>query len=401
MTDAKLEWIIDSDSHLTETRDVWTSRVPKKWVEHVPHVARNAEGQDAWFLEGEQFYTVGVTAVAGWPTFPDDRPKTYEDCLPAAYNAHERLKYMDEAGIWAQVLYPNIGGFGGQTFLNIGDDELKLACVRAYNDYISEEWSEVGGGRLLPVMSLPFWDIEATVAEIQRCAGLGLRGILFTGEPQRFGLPYLGDRHWEPLWSVAEETGLPMHFHVGGAENEFWPKWQHRAKSTSPAATSAYSGLDLFFKNATQCGDLITSGVLQRHPNVKFVSVESGIGWVPFLLEAADYMYDDADSSGRGAWSEVERSNDKREMPPSELFTRQVLTTYWFENLEDTSVLDRVPIGNVMFETDFPHPSCLYGNIRETIEAGLGKATEEVRRKVLWQNAAELYGIEMPVAANA
>jgi predicted TIM-barrel fold metal-dependent hydrolase len=207
--------IIDSDSHVTEPADVWTSRVPKKYVDDVPHVER-VEGADIWMLQNKRIGTVGTSAPAGWPTFPPNYPPTYADCHPAAFDATARLAYMDEVGIWAQVLYPNVGGFGSENFLSIDDDELKVLSVRAYNDFLIE-WCGADLRRLLPVLATPFWDVEATVREVTRCAAAGARGILFTGEPQRYGLPVLGSRHWDPLWAVAIETGLPVHFHIGNA----------------------------------------------------------------------------------------------------------------------------------------------------------------------------------------
>ena len=106
--------IIDSDSHVTEPRDVWTSRVPSRYVDDVPHVERQDDGTDVWVLQGQRLGALGVTAPAGWPDFPPNYPPTLEDVHPGAHDAHARLRYMDEAGIWAQVLYPNVGGFGSE-----------------------------------------------------------------------------------------------------------------------------------------------------------------------------------------------------------------------------------------------------------------------------------------------
>ena len=141
-------------------------------------------------------------------------------------------------------------------------------------------------------------------------------------------------------------------------------------------------------KNGVQCSDLITSGVLNRYPELKFVSVESGIGWLPFMLEATDYSWLGAFRPGRERTSE--------DVLPSELFRQSVFVTYWFESVAPKHFMDVIPIDNVLFETDFPHTTCLFGNIQETIESGLGHVDSTVRRKILWENAARLYHIADP-----
>ena len=137
-----------------------------------------------------------------------------------------------------------------------------------------------------------------------------------------------------------------------------------------------------------QCCDLITSQVLRRFPELKFVSVESGIGWLPFMLEAADYSWLGAFRPGR--------ERNPGDVLPSDLFRQSVYVTYWFESVAPKHFLDQLPVDNILFETDFPHTTCLFGNIQETIEAGLGHVDETTRRKILWENAARLYAIEAP-----
>jgi predicted TIM-barrel fold metal-dependent hydrolase len=378
--------IIDADSHVTEPPDVWTARVPARLRDEVPHVER-IDGADIWMLQGNRIGMLGVMAPAGWPGFPPEYPPTLDDCHPAAADAHERLRYLDEAGIWAQVLYPNVGGFGSENFLALSDEELKLICVRAYNDFLLE-WCSADPGRLLSVVATPFWDIPATVAEIERAAEAGARGVLFTGEPQRYGLPVLADKHWDPLWSVSQAAGLPIHFHIGNAGELPSLSTPERIEAQGVAGYQAFAAVSLFMKNGVQCCDLITSNVLPRFPDLKFVSVESGMGWLPFMLEAADYSYLGAFAKGR--------QRPAGELLPSELFARQVHVTYWFEQIAPTHLLDVIPIDSVLFETDFPHTTCLFGNIEETIERGLGGVSQEIRDKILWGNAARLYGIELP-----
>jgi predicted TIM-barrel fold metal-dependent hydrolase len=379
--------IIDSDTHVTEPADLWTSRVPAKMKDRVPRVEWDEENKEqAWYIGDQYINSVGITATAGYKDPYPAHPATYEEAHPGSYDANARLEYMDELGIWAMVLYPNVGGFGNQVFGRLGDDEAKLACVRAYNDFLID-WSSADSRRLLPVMTLPYWDVDASVKEIERSAKAGHRGVLFTGEPQSFGLPLLGHRHWDPIWAAAQDANLPVSFHIGSGDfgDEFT---DDRVAVEGYAATCARAGATMFMGNGAHVLDLLFSGVLERFPKLRFVSVESGVGWLPFLLESADYQFK--------AMAVAEARSDFK-MLPSEYFKRQIYACCWFETITSDAILDRVGEDNIMFETDFPHPTSIYGDeVQQTIDAKLGTLSERVRRKVVWENAARLYEIETP-----
>jgi len=380
------DWVIDADTHVTEPPDVWTDRLPARWRDRAPRMVRTRHGVDVWRIGDDgPAIPVGVTAVAGWPDPFPSAPKTLDDVPPAAYDANARLAYMDEVGIWAMALYPNIGGFGNQAFLALDDRALMLACVQAYNDWLVE-WTAPDPRRFIPIMATPFWDIDATVAEVERCVALGHKGILFTGEPQTFGQPYLGDRHWDPLYRLAAETGMSLNLHIGSGDmaGSFGAE---RVRAHGVASTLITTSLELFLGNALQVSDLLLSGVLPRHPDVRFVSVESGIGWVPFVLEAADYCF---------TYSNLSVERPEFDMPPSEYFRRQVSACSFFETHAPRNDLDVIGADNVLFETDYPHPVCLYGNVRERIDDAFGDLEPATRRKILWDNAARLYGVEEP-----
>ena len=127
--------IIDVDTHVTESPDLWTSRAPEKMRDRVPHVQTDKDGRLSWFVGGESLLAnPGMTATAGRGNMQNP-PKNYEEMHPGAHDAQERLKYMDQMGIWAMVMYPNVGGFGAQEFLKLNDPELMLTCVQIYNDW--------------------------------------------------------------------------------------------------------------------------------------------------------------------------------------------------------------------------------------------------------------------------
>jgi predicted TIM-barrel fold metal-dependent hydrolase len=310
--------------------------------------------------------------------------RTYEDILPAAYDADARLRLLDEVGIWAQLLYPNVGGFGGQRFLKLGDRDLMYECVRAYNDW-QHEWASADPRRLIPVASMPFWDVDDCVREIERCAALGFKTILFTGEPHRFDLPYLGQPYWDSLWAAAQAHGMPVNLHVGGGEFN----WDTRRMAERGFAESfALEGLTLFHKNGQQVCDVLLSGILPRFPELRLVSVESGIGWLPFALEAIDYQF--IEGGGRSSRPEFERL-------PSEYFADHIHITFWFEQFAVRELVGgAIPAANVMFETDFPHPTCLYGDIDARLEDTFTGVDESIRRRLVWENAMDLYHLDLP-----
>ncbi|MBI3756477.1 MAG: amidohydrolase [Deltaproteobacteria bacterium] len=381
--------IIDVDTHVTETPDLWTSRVPERMRDAVPRLDVDGKGRLWWFLGGRRIANPGLTATAGvgdmtkWPT-------SYEEMHPGAYNAKARLKYMDDMGIWAMVMYPNVGGFGNQQFLKLDDPELKLTCVKVYNDW-QTEWAAADSRRLLPITSTPFWDVQETVKEVRRCAAMGHKGILFTGEPQSLGQPLLGDPYWNPLWEVAVELDQPISFHIGSGNMEDGLQGQ-KMKAYGRLSTFTELSVNVFLRNAVQMNDLIMSGVLVRYPKIKFVSVESGIGWIPFVLEALDYQFTD---------NRVPEERPEFDMLPSAYFARNVYACYWFEQTAPRRLMDKVGVDNILFETDFPHPTSIYGDeVHKRIKSGLSDCEASVQRKILWGNAQKLYKVEGPTAAD-
>ena len=382
--------IIDVDTHVTETPDLWTSRAPERMRDLVPRIEKSDNGRMFWIVGGKSMLAnPGLTATAGVGSFKKP-PRTFEEMHPGAYDAKARLRYMDSMGIWAMVMYPNVGGFGAQQFLKLGDPELMLTCVQIYNDW-QTDWASADARRLLPITSIPFWDVDAAVKEIRRCAGMGHKGILFTGEPQYWGQPLLGDSHWNPLWEVACELDLPISFHIGSGNMEEG-LLQNKISSYGRMAAFTDLAVEIFLRNGIQLSDLLMSGVLARYPKIKFVSVESGIGWIPFLLEAMDYQFQGND---------VAEEHPEFDRLPSEYFARNVYACYWFEQIAPRRLIDKIGVNNVLFETDFPHPTSLFGDeVHSRIKNGLSDCEEPVRRKILWENGQKLYKVESPAAAD-
>jgi predicted TIM-barrel fold metal-dependent hydrolase len=384
--------VIDVDTHITEPADLWTSRIASKWHDLVPRVER-IKGRDFWVINGKKGLAPGAVSMAGWNGRPPNEfPPTYDDIDPSAYDATARLAHMDREGIYAQILYPNVGGFGSQNFLRMENRELKLACVRAYNDFLVE-WSAAAPDRLLPVCALPFWNVEESVAEIERCADLGHRSVLFPSQPQDFREPVLCDTHWDPIWACAQALGLPISFHIGGQaalgvkEGEFVPKGGGMGLKAKFARFSALA----FIGNGLGISEIICGGVCHRFPNLDFVSVESGAGWIPTLLEALDWQWHNAG---------VAIENPAFDLLPSEYFRRQIYACFWFERDMIGTAAELYP-DNLMYETDFPHPTSMTPGPatiavppHQYASEALAELPKEIVGKLLHDNAARVYRVD-------
>lgn len=381
--------VIDADTHLTEPHDLWIKRAPAKWRDRVPQVKLH-EGKMSWVIDGNM--SIGTGAHPNSSILKDGtKIRVLDDFLNLQFSdvhagssdVKARLAVMDAAGIYAQIVYPNILGFGGQATAKV-DVDLRQVCVEIYNDAMAEIQEE-SGNRMFPMALLPWWDVTAAVKETERCAAMGLRGININSDPHQHKdadgnfLPDLGHPHWDPLWEVCVDKGLPVNFHIGASDTAIDWMGQQGWPSLPRDLRAGISGAMLFFNNGKIVSNLIFSGMLDRNPKLKFVSVESGAGWVPFLMEALDYQL-------------AEIAEGKTfQMKPSEYFRRNFYACFWFEKEDVSSMLRRVGIDNVLFETDFPHPTSLFPI--ENLEGRLGDLNYEERNKVLSLNAAKLYNI--------
>ncbi|MGY1739435.1 MULTISPECIES: amidohydrolase family protein [unclassified Blastococcus] len=380
--------IIDTDTHVVEPPDLWTSRVPARLKDQVPSVRWMADRQEeVWVLGDSVLSGVGAAAMAGWHEHPPFHPRTWAEADPATWDAGRRAAMMDGYGIRSQILYPNVAVFNAGTLVGLHDPEAQLACVQAYNDFLVD-WSGEAPGRLVPVATLPFWDLQLTLAEIERVAAMGHRGIVFTQDPTAFGLPMLTDRYWDPMWASAQEKGLPVNFHIASGEVDL-NGFGHPDNGIH--ANYAMMGVSFFMGNAKTVSQLICGGICHRFPDLKFVSVESGIGWIPFALAGLDWQWLNCG---------VHKEHPEYDLLPSEYFKRQIYGCFWFERDTALSAIEQLGPDNVLFETDFPHPTSLSPGPASTAErpddflrnhfAGLD---ETVLRKVLHDNAARLYSL--------
>ena len=241
--------------------------------------------------------------------------------------------------------------------------------------------------RLIPITALPFWDLELALSEMQRCIDMGHRAINFCNQPQDYGQPPLASTHWDPIWQMAQDAGIPVNFHVGGGS--MGTQFEDTAGMGWMTNFAKVSSM-IFMDNMRCMADLIFGGVCHRFPELKLVSVESGAGWIPAALETFDWQWRNGG---------VGMDHPDYDLLPSEYFRRQIFGCFWFEQQAALDAIAQYP-DNILFETDYPHPTCQHPGPqtpaqrpRDYAEGVLGQLQPDVAEKILWRNAATVYGL--------
>jgi predicted TIM-barrel fold metal-dependent hydrolase len=350
---------------------VWQDRLPEKYKRAGPHNVRDDEGRDVWIFEGSPHYNLGLNAVAGKPKteFGLD-PVAYDQMLPGCYDPKARLSDMDVDGIWAQLPFPTFPGFCGSTFFQAEDKALATACVSAYNDWMIEEWCGYAPDRQIPLVLVPFWDVEASVTEIERVAAKGAKAVSFTESPHGIGLPSFHTDHWDPLLAAAQDADLPLCLHFGSGG----------APTVAPEAPFIVA-IALFGLNSQMTTvDLLLSPVFHKFPRLRVALSEGGIGWMPYILERTDYSWD------RHRWyQDVDRENR-----PSDLFREHIFGCFIYDEAGLRS-LDLIGEDNVMFEGDYPHSDSNWPNSRKMLAETLIETPDDTARKIAELNARRVF----------
>jgi predicted TIM-barrel fold metal-dependent hydrolase len=369
--------IVDTDTHITEAPDLFTSRAPAAYKDRVPHIKR-VNGTDKWFVGDRDFGSMGGNVIRadnnkllGRLAF-----RKLEDAHPGGHKIKERLAAMDDMGVHAQIGFQNSGVTQAGSLMSLGDPDLALKVIEIYND-ASAEYQEVSGQRIFNMAHLPFWDQKALETEARRCFDMGLRGFVLPDTPERVGVPSFNHDYWTPFLEMCDATGMPLNFHLNAAIDPNTLTWEGFGFEQTLAVVATMFSIG----NAATLGSWMVSGRLDRHPGLKIGLIESGMGWVPFAVEALEHQFDEMLPTKKGLLN-------KR---PWQYFRDHFYCTFWFEKVGPKLLLETIGVDNVMFETDFPHPTSLYPGVQAHLKDVLGGYDRTVQKKVLQDNATKLY----------
>lgn len=372
--------IVSVDDHLIEHPRVFQDRLPEKFKEAGPKILE-IDGKHMWQFDGTVYPTIGLNAVAGKPPAEYGMdPVRYEDMIPGCYDPVERVKDMDVDGVQAALCFPSFPGFAGGVFHRSADKELALASLQAWNDFNTDEWCATAPDRLIPLALLPTWDINLCVKEAERMAAKGARSVTFPDSPVPLGLPSFHNTHWDPLWSVLEETGMPASLHFGSSGYvpgfSFMNARVVGTEMSVPDAPFAVAIAAFATNLMWTTMDLLYSGTLQRHPKLQISLAEGGIGWIPYVLERCDQTWE------KHRWYQ-KIDFDTR---PSDLFRKH----FWGCFIQDEFGIENrhtIGIDRICMEIDYPHSDSVWPNSRKFATAALAGVPDDEVEKIVETNA--------------
>ena len=401
---AELPRIISVDDHIVEPKDLWTKRLPAQYQDRGPRVvtkkgvltfdlesekitqfvedpdAPGARWCDLWLYDDlEWAFPAAMAAVGPLREVAASTPVAYDDMLPGCYDQAARLADMDANHVDASMCFPTFPRFCGQTFLEREDKELALLCVRAYNDFMIDEWcAGDGAGKLIPQTIIPLWDPQLAAEETRRCADKGSHAVAFSELPPRLNLPSVHSDHWDPFFAVCNDTDTVINMHVGSSS---------KMPMTSLDAPIAVTIALIAQNTEAAFADWLMSGKLSRFPKLRIAFSEGQAGWIPFMLERLESIWE------RSINFEKELRERVPE-PPSSYIPGRIYSCI-FDDLHGLASRDVFGMDQIMFETDYPHNDSTFPHSKEVAgkhvaEAGL---SEHETWKLMRGNAIECYGL--------
>ena len=364
--------LISADSHVLEPPHIWVTYVPKKFHDKVPRVVPDGDGGEAWqFAPDVAPAPIGIYASAGrkheevrWTGV------TFATANQGNFRGGPRLEEQDVDGVDAEVLFGSARMMSH--FFSDPDPEFHLAGVQAYNNWLSEEIVSVDPSRLIGLACIPALGVEAAIREMERCLKLGFRGVWLNTMPSVGPTIRPED---DAFWEAAQSNGIAVHFHVRVMRkiNKPKPKGVRGDDLTGLATVGAADMI-------TDMSEIISSGVHDRFPDLIWVAVETGCGWIPYVLEQLD------DRWWRNRW-----------WLPVKL--KHEPSFYFHRNWRASSMIDHyavknrhvIGVDNMLWSTDYPHHGCDWPETRRVVDDMMRDVPADERRKLCALNAAKLY----------
>ncbi|MCH8189828.1 MAG: amidohydrolase [Chloroflexi bacterium] len=365
--------LVSADGHVNPLPTFWKEYLPKRFQDSAPRLEQTGDG-DFVVFEGKRTPFLIIGSLAGTDVKDYKVTGTVKETRPGGWEPRERLKDLAIDDVDAEVLY------GGGP-LSASDPEMHLASYRAYNTWLSDFCSQAPD-QLLGMAYIPIGNVEKAIDELRFAAGRGLRGVVIPAYPPDEGATEggaimpgdpnsersYGDPEFEPFWQAAVELNMPLNVHLGARRADLRP---HRFLPAMTGSKLALGEVVAVF---------VFSGILQRHPGLKFVSVESGVGWFAFCAEYMDHVWD-----RHRYWTD-----SPLEERPSFYMDRQVYGTF-LDDKVGVQLRNVAGAHNIMWSSDYPHSETTWPNSWKMIEEHFVGVPEDEKQRIICGNVVDLY----------
>ena len=365
--------VISSDSHVFEPPDLWASRVEPKFRDQAPHMVRMDDGSDWWCLGDQKVLALGVGSQVG-RRFEEEEKLTlrdvFENVRPGGYIPGEHVKDMDLDGVDVNILYPTVG----LVLRRVSDTDLLTALMKTFNDWLAE-FCQPFPSRLKGIAMLNIDDVRGGVKELERCAKMGLVGAMIPAYPP--AARQYDSSEYEPLWAAAEDLGIPLSLHLG--TNRLGPSEQ-----SGPEPPASYANDDRFVRMSL--GNMIYSGVFERHPGLQVGAVEYELAWIPHFINRMDYVY--TQRAPQDNWHKF-----KDDALPSDYFHRNVFTSFQ-EDALGIQLRGLIGVDILLWGSDYPHTASTFPRSQQILNEILSECTQEEKAKIVGGNTARIYHLD-------
>ena len=360
-------FMVSCDSHVNEPTNLWRERLDAQYRDRLPRIEVGENGVKWQVSEGMQRSRLLEDHLEG-----EDKERSKAGADPV-----QRLKDMERDGVDAEIMFPN----KGLAMWATPDPQFAMAQCRVYNDWAWETFGPYND-RMSPMAAVATGDLEGSIAEVERVAKLGFRGLTLPCKPI-YGShdarhPNYNWPMFDRLWAVIQETGLPITFHISTGRDP-------RAARKDGGAVINYVAHALA-PTVEPVACMCASGVFERFPQLRFAGIECGIGWLAWALEAMDEAY-----KKHHMWA-----FPKLKLLPSEYFRMHGAASFQEDQVGLDLAVKYNLVDNILWANDYPHHEGSWPHSAQAIERTMGGLTDEQRARILGLNAVRLFKFNVP-----
>ncbi len=365
--------VISTDDHICEPGNLFDNQLSGEALATAPKLKTDKNGKNYWSYQGRNQPGIGLNAVVGRPLEEYGmEPNSIDQLRKGTYDVHARIDDMNVDGVAVQMNFGNSIGFDNRTFHQAEDKKMALTHLRAWNDWHIDEWCGAYPGRFIPCPILPTWDQKEMVAEIKRIADKGCAVVSMSENPTKQGLPSIHNEYWQPFFKAIADHDMTIALHIGSGNPQ-----PHASMETPIEAWITTMPLSI----AVGAADWLQLKALHDYPNLRIALSESGIGWIPYFRERADFS-----NWRHKAWTHSVFQDTK----PSEIFNRHFLCCF-IDDPFGLKHLEDVGEDIVAFETDYPHSDAVWPNAAEHLWEQVKHLTDAQINKVTHENAMRFF----------